>query len=725
MKKFSLLFLSILMTGLILFVSPLSILANDNEEKSHFDMSLEELMDIKIVTAASFDQKVSEASAIIDVYTSEQIKDLGVDNLYEFLSFLPGIEVMETYYGYTDIQFRGILQAHYNNKSSLLLNGQPLYDEIISSYYLEQIPISSIEQIEIIRGPGSVLYGTNAYAGVINIITKDGQSMNGSYVSLKSGSFNTKWTGFAFGREKDGINLFFGGEYHESDGYEKSIHWDEDDSSLAAGYAGETPYGNRILGFYPDDPDSYEHDYVNLFTSIGYKNVTLNAIAFESNKDKFGIVPTLISTGEREVKGFGLNARFQKLFLDNKMLFKSIVWYDQIKKDERVNSYPPVSRAAGEPHDQQYGGQKIGFQSQLIWPLFDNVDLLSGIGFENSHADPYIFTYTDSISATGEPIQNLAANAFPGEKYTSDIWAFLQSTIHAVEKVDIQAGIRLNNNQQAGSVLIPSLGLVYCPVENLSVKCLYGVGFRNPSFFEKYVRTVDVLAGNENLEPERINTFEIGVDYTFLKYSIRANSFYTITDKVIERRSLTTQEVSDLNSEPGYGTGATSWTKGFVYYNSTGGTYQGIELTAQGRPVKDIDLNGNLTYKVGEDDDGNELKYFAPLHANLSTRYSPIDMLNFTFTVQYVSEREGNYAAQYAWQTWSESDEGGTDYTLDAYTLLNARVGFKPAVPIEISLIIKNILNVEYFYPEYIRRSIPYIPGGPERSFFVEIGYSL
>ncbi len=180
-----------------------------------------------------------------------------------------------------------------------------------------------------------------------------------------------------------------------------------------------------------------------------------------------------------------------------------------------------------------------------------------------------------------------------------------------------------------------------------------------------------------------------------------------------------------MNNVPGYGTGTMTWTKGFVYYNSTGGTYRGVELTFQGKPIKQVSLQGNTTYKTGEDDDGNKLKYFAPFLANLSTRYSPIDPLNITFTVQYVSEREGNYAAQYAWQTWAESDAGGTDYTLDAYTLLNARVGLKPASSIEISLIIKNILNVEYFYPEYIRRSIPYIPGGPERSFFVEIGYTL
>ena len=434
---------------------PKYIYAEDTLDKSYFDMSLEELMDINIVTASSFNQKVSEASAIIDVYTAEQIKDLGVDNLYDFLSFLPGIEIMETYYGYTDVQFRGILQSHYNNKSSLLLNGQPLYDEIISSYYLEQIPISAIDQVEVIRGPGSVLYGSNAYAGVINIITRDGKSMNGSAFSLKGGSFFTKNASFAMGSDFDGIDLFFGGEYNNSDGYKKNIIWDEDDDEPESGLDGEQPYGNRILGYYPDANDNYENDYANFFGSLGYKDFELNAIFFESKKDKFGVIPTLASTGERLVRGLSLNARYNNQFLDDKALVRSILWHDRITKDERINSYPPAVRATGVAHDQEYGGYKSGFQTQLSYPFGDKFDLMAGIGYEDSHSDPYLWFYTDSVAENGGQIQNLAANAFTDDKYTNDTWAFVQTTLRPFKKFNIQAGGRFNENKQAGSVVCP------------------------------------------------------------------------------------------------------------------------------------------------------------------------------------------------------------------------------------------------------------------------------
>ena len=699
--------------------------ADDPDDRSYFDLSLEELMDITIVTASSFDQKVSEAIAIIDVYTGEQITNLGVDNLYEFLSFLPGIEIMETYYGYTDVQFRGILQAHYNNKSSLLLNGQPLFDEIISSYYLEQIPISAIEQIEVVRGPGGVLYGTNAYAGVINIITKDGKSMNGSSIKFKGGSFGTKRISVAIGREIDGLDLFIGTELNESNGYKKTVLWDEDDSVAAAGNSGEQPYGSRTLGYYPDDQDCYENDYVNFYTSLGYRDFIINAVIFESSKDKFGIIPTIVSTGERLVRGFSINARYSKPLFENKAVFKGIIWYDQIEKDERVNAYQPVVRASGVPHDQEYSGHKGGFQAQMSYNYNENLNVLGGIGFEDSHADPYVWLYTDSLSTDGDQIQDIAANAFPDSKYTNDFWSFIQTSLKPLDKLSIQAGGRYNNNRQAGSIFNPSLGAVYSLYDNLAVKFLYGAGFRNPSFFEKYVHTIDVLAGDIALEPERINTYELGIDYRCCKYSLRVNGFYTTTDKLIERRPLTASEVDELNALPEYGEGSMIWSKGFIYYNNIGGKYHGIELSMQGKPMASLNLQGNFTYKAGEDDEGNDLQYFAPFHANIMARYSPITQFNVTLTMQYVAERKGNYYSQSAWQTWPDAESGGTDYTLDAYTILNARVSVKPLAPIEFSIIVKNILDKEYYYPEYIRRSIPFIPGGPERSFYLEVGYQM
>jgi outer membrane cobalamin receptor len=712
----------IVLTGLLLLLTG-ALQAEDAEQKPYYEMSLEELTSIPVVTASSFRQTVSEACAIIDVYTGDQIMHLGVDNLYEFLSFLPGVEVMETYYGYTDVQFRGILQTHYNNKSSLLVNGQPMYDAIVSSYYLEQIPLTSIKQVEVIRGPGGVLYGTNAFAGVINILTKDGESADGTKAYLKGGSFGTRKVALAVGESVDEIDLFLSGEYVDSDGYRKRIIWDEDDAYPELGLEDQAETGDRTLGSYPDDRHAYENDYVNFFTSVGYRDFKFNATFFENRKDKFGIIPTTASTGERAIRGGAVNIRYSKTLDKDRVEIRSIAWHDRIDKHERIHSYPPSAWAGGTPHDQEYGGNKTGFQTQVSRALSRRIGVLGGLGFERSHADPYVFLYVDSLSPDGQPVENEAANAFPDAKETSDLWSYGQVTANPFDKIYFQAGARFNTNEQAGTVLVPSLGAVYRPTDRLSLKCIVGEGFRNPSFFEKFVRTMNVLAGDTDLEPEKIRSIDLGVDYQTSALFLRANGFYVTTDRLIARRPLTAGEMAEINAEPGSGSGG--WTGGYVYYNTEGCAYRGVEVSFNAVPRSGVSLQGNITYKSGEDSEGNELKYFAPYHANLAAHFSPLRRISLALTAQHVAEREGNYAANSGWQTWATAATGGTDYTLDAYTLLNARVAFRPAGPLELSLFVKNILDSEYVYPEYIRQSIPFIPGGPQRSMFVEVGYHL
>ncbi|MFH1373321.1 MAG: TonB-dependent receptor [bacterium] len=716
---------SLLLVAGFLLSSGADVRGEDTSHKPFYEMNLEELIGIHVITASTVSQTVSEACAIIDVYTEEQIRDLGADNLYEFLSFLPGVEVMETYFGYTDVQFRGILQTHYNNKSSLLVNGQPLYDAIVSSYYLEQVPLSAIKQVEVIRGPGGVLYGTNAFAGVINILTKDGKSAAGATAHLKGGSFVTRKASLALGSNAEEIDLFISGEYVNSDGYNKRIIWDEDDIAPGTGSLTLEETGERTLGLYADDRQAYENDYATFFTAIGYRNFEVNALLFESNKDKFGIIPARVSTGERSIRGGSVNVRHRQPFDKERIELGTIAWFDVVDKSERVDSYPPSSWVAGVPHTQQYGGTKGGFQTHVSYALSGKIGFLCGLGTEYSHSDPYLFLFVDSVTGDGRPVQNVAANAFPQSQSTNDLWSFVQISVNPFDKLYFQAGGRLNANRQAGAVLVPSLGAVYRASDRLAIKCILGSGFRNPSFFEKFVRTVNVLAGDTDLEPEKIRTLDVGIDFNTSAISLRANGFYATTANLIERRALTTGELSGLNGEYGYGSDDMEWTNGYVYFNADGCVHRGIELSFSGIPRPGLSIQGNFAYKTGEDSDGNDLQYFAPYTANLAAHFSPLKQLGLALTAQYVSSRKGNYGASSSWQTWATAASGGTDYTLDHYTLVNARIALRPSGPLEFSLIVKNILNQDYVYPEYIRRNIPYIPGGPQRSAFVEVSYRL
>lgn len=682
-----------------------------------YEMDLSALLNMEVSTVSKKAQNINEAPAIIEAYTAEQIEEMGFENLYELLGSIAGIEIMETYYGYTDVQFRGILQSHYNNKANLLLNGQPLFDQVVSCYYLEQIPMASIQRIEIIRGPGGVLYGTNAYAGVINIVTKTADDIkdgeNGS-VTIKYGSFNTKNIRISAAKKVDDFSFSFASEFNDSDGFNKQVDWDEDDVHPDSALIGSS-FGSRTMGYYPDDPDAYENDYFNTVSSMSYKDITLNMNYFHNQKDKFGLIPTLVSTGERTLEGFGANLKYDKE-LNEKMLISALVWYDQISKEERVNKYAPVIRAPGNPEAQDYEGKKMGFQGEYAFSN-DKLSILSGIGFEQANSEPYYWYYADSLE---QLVDNIATNAYTEKKHTNDIWVFSQGTYKLNKKINAMLGARYNVNQEAGGIYIPNAGLVFLPTEKLSFKLLYGMGYRNPSFFEKYVRTVNVLAGDVNLETETVNNFDFGIDYSFDKYSIRLNAFYMITANEIVRIGLDSLSMVDLNNEEGFGSGAMVWSKGSKYVNNIdGNTYQGVEFSFQGYPHKMFSFRGNLSYKQGKSNtDNSEITEFAPITANLSLTFKPYKGLFFNTSLQYIGNREIHYKPTYPWQKWTEDD-----FTIDAYTLLNASIGYKFQNGLKLSVIGKNLTDTEYFYPEYIRKGIPYIPGGPGRAMYVELKY--
>jgi outer membrane receptor for ferrienterochelin and colicins len=712
---------------LILAGAPYSVFAFAAEQAAQVEkkqpgldnMSINELLNVEVVTTSKKQKRISRSPAIISTITSEEMAERGVTSLYEALSYLPGIEIIETYYGYTDVTFRGILQDHYNNKAVMLVNGQPLYDQIVSTFYLEKIPLSSIERIEVIRGPGGVLYGTNAFAGVINIITKQGTTADGIHASVRGGSFETIQGQINIGKKVKGADIFFAGEYARSDGFKRSIPYDEDDEALGVPYAGAV--GARTLGYSADDPHGYQNNYGNVFGSMGYKGFQFNGLYFNNEKDKFGIIPTAASTGERTLDGKAFNARYSRSFLSKKVSVGGIAWFDSVHKEERVGVYPPALHVAGaHPDDQEYQGHKVGGQFEVTVSPLEKLELIVGTGHESSHADPYYFFLKDGLNPDGSRIQDLPACSFIQPKETSDTWTFIQSEFQ-ISKFDLLAGMRFNHNTQAGNALIPSIGAVFSPTQGLSFKVLYGQGFRNPSIFEKYVRTVNILAGQKDLKPETIRTVDLGLDWIFLKnYSVRVNGFFTSTDNLITRRNMTTAELTQLNAEPGFGAGSMKWTKGPIYVNNPGQTYRGLEIEIKAMPAPKVSFFGNMSYKKGKDSQNSDLLFFAPLLANVGLSYRPVPRLLLSPLVQFVGSREGRYSPLYPWNHWTAGN-----YSLDAYRLVNLNITLQLARSVSVSIKAENLLDETYFYPEYVRRAIPFIPGGAGRLAYARLDFNL
>ena len=207
----------------ILFVM-FSVSASAQEEQASPD-SLEQLLDTEITTvtgASKYQQELTDAPASVSIITSDDIRKGGFRNLAEALS-----SVRSFYFTYIrsfhNIGVRGFSPlGDFNTRVLLLVDGYRLNDGLYESAPLGNdfpVDMDLIDRIEVIRGPGSSLYGTNAFLAVINVITRTGKDIKGGELSTSGGSFNT-WTGRTTGGANfsNNIDLLLSGSYRDTAG---------------------------------------------------------------------------------------------------------------------------------------------------------------------------------------------------------------------------------------------------------------------------------------------------------------------------------------------------------------------------------------------------------------------------------------------------------------------------------------------------------------------------
>lgn len=155
--------------------SLLTPLAQSSEPDDLFEMSLTELAQVSVSTAGKYRQERSKAAAVMTVIDASRIRQSGVENLYQLLAQVSSFYPTGSHFFPRNVSsVRGNLLTHADNHVLILLNGRPLresYSGGINFPIYNAFPLQAIEKIEIIRGPGSVLYGSNAYVGVINLVT--------------------------------------------------------------------------------------------------------------------------------------------------------------------------------------------------------------------------------------------------------------------------------------------------------------------------------------------------------------------------------------------------------------------------------------------------------------------------------------------------------------------------------------------------------------------------
>lgn len=621
------------------------------------ELGLEELMDQRIDTvygASKHDQRVTQAPSSISIVTAEEIKRFGYRTLPDVLRSVRGLYVSDDR-NYTYLGMRGFHRPNdYNTRVLVLIDGHRINDNVYDSGTIGRegmIDVDLIERVEVIRGSSSSMYGSSAFLGVINVITKRGASIDGIEVAAGAGTFGTYDSRLTYGaKAASGIEWLVSGSLYESAGAD-TLYFREFDQRIS------------------DDPRA-SHDGIahqldgeeasSLFGKLQYGAFTLSAFAADRTKD----VPTAsfetVFHGREWTKDQRqyVDLKYDRTFSDGIKL-QARGFYDRATYR---GDYPYDYAEPGDPPDivvskDDTEGEWIGSEWQLTMPVLARHRLILGGEYRESlHADQYVY----------EEVQPREYYLYD-ERSSRTYGVFAQGDAVLTEKLTLSAGLRFDG-YSAGDldVVNPRVALIYSPSPRSAFKALYGEAFRAPNPYEHYYTNTEALHVKPALEPETISTYEL-VYEQYLGLNYRANV------------SVYSYRVDDLISQ-------TATEDEVLYFDNLESVRaRGVELEVEGKFESGALARASYAVQRAEDGTTNTEISSSPRHLGKLNLSAPLyhDRLFAGLELQYhghVRTLDG-----------SEVD----DFIVANVTLLGRRI-FKG---LELSAGIYNVFDTLYGYP--------------------------
>ncbi|MCP4348898.1 MAG: TonB-dependent receptor [Desulfobacterales bacterium] len=513
-----------------IFFTVLNICTGAFAQKEIDEMSLAEILNMDVSVATKTVLPMDEAPSVVTVITAEQIAVTGAEDLVQVLNTVVGFDMLEDTLPITNIGIRGIVSNEGDAKVKILLDGHCI--QLLSgalTYYLDQIPLDNVNRIEIIRGPGSALYGESAFIGVINIITEEAE--DSQTISAGYGSYGRMQTTAQF--------------YYRADDFELSVYGaflDQDKSGTIlekdAAYDLFGPNFSDAPGEIADQKKGAHLRTVVRYKDFYYRNFVQDTVTGTDSGIQFsleeGSIDVLFYTNE-------LGCNYQ---VSDNLDVSLKANYDRSSFEQRpiLPLYSPLMNSGAEPAPEakavlgakyrRYGGE-VSFD-YLPHP---DIRIVSGVSYSN-----YQLTGSEwitNVNMTGRPlvldgVTYQPFQYFGGMRDISDVAnslklgsdgrikrqvksLFLQGTIDLNEllsldsigeNLSLTAGVRYDDYDDIGSSVNPRAGLIYNPTDRLYFKVLCGEAFRAPNFLDMYAQNNGIWEGNPDIKPETIRTLE-------------------------------------------------------------------------------------------------------------------------------------------------------------------------------------------------------------------------
>ncbi len=486
-------------------------------------------MDADVETVSRRVQKSKLAPGIVSVISRAMILKTGAKKLIEVLKYLPGFSVKILPSGKYFVSIRGIGK---DGNILVMINGNRINNPYDSSVIFD-LSTDFIEKIEVIRGPGSSLFGTDAVVGVINIFTtKKDKSINALV-----GLHNDYEVSSNYSVTRKGINISLSGGVGLDDGANQNIERDD---------SGDMEWGLTT----GDKKFETERWSRNGFLSLNLasENLKLFIFGMESKRGTW-VGPNYTATKGSSYKTDTILYNLDYTIIKNKdITFSGKVYGNFFVVDNYMVTAPKGyhSTATNEDFDngkitkENYNSMVMTAEFNLDWQVMSSLNILTGLSYQ------YLQILNYDLSRN----YNLLTDKYHGNKfdlYEDDssldqngksryvLEYHLQSTYN-YKDFGATLGLRFDYYNDFGLTINPRAALVYNVFNLFVIKALYGQAFRAPTIKELYDKTdksSNGILGNKDLNPENVKTSEIAIQFDLWKFNFNTNMFYNINKNII------------------------------------------------------------------------------------------------------------------------------------------------------------------------------------------------
>lgn len=616
-------------------------------------LSFDELLDIKVdsvVGASRYEQRSWRAPASVTVVTSDEVRKYGHRTLSDVLRSVRGLYVSYDR-GYSYLGIRGFNRpGDFGTRVLVLVNGHRVNDGIYDSATTGTefpLDVDLIDRVEVIRGPGSSVYGNNAFFGVINVVTKEGRDLNGGELSGEAGMWEAYKGRFSYGRVvAEEVEFLISGTMYDSAGH-PDLYYREFDAPATNG---------GVVNHMDVDRAN------QTFTSVRYHDFKLEGL-FARREKRVPTAPWEVDFNDPRMQLLDTRAyaslRYEREFEgDWEVMGRAHYDYYEVQGD-----YPyggEVSRDLAE-------AQWWGLETLVTKRLADRHTLMAGAEFRD-------YPIQDQWSGyLGEP-------PALDDHQSSSVWAvFAQAEIALRTNLLVNAGARYDHYETFDGNVNPRLGLIWSPWETTTLKAIYGTAFRAPNAYEFYYNDgYEFSKDNPDLDPETISTYELVWEQQLVRHlRFTLGGYY--------------YEISDLISQvidPADGLA--------VYRNVEQVGALGLEVGVEGRT--DGGLRARASYAVQRAEDTETGEQFS---REFPEHLAKLNLLVPVYREKVFTGLELQYASSATALTGSEVD----DFLLANFTVLAQEL----LKGVEISASVYNLFDVRYAYvggPQHLQEAI-------------------